>query len=118
MFGLKVEEGPFGPDEVFNTDAIKLNIWDENLNFVGVVVLDMFARENKHCQAGHLTIQLGCRPHTNVMSKVGISMPARQYPIVVLTCNAGTFEQSGGQKGQERRREYRNAAPRSSNLFS
>jgi intermediate peptidase len=91
VFGLTLQQVPFNPEEMFEPDAIKFHVWDEQKHFVGVVVLDMFARASKHCQAGHLTVQLGCRPHVETMRKVGLEFADRQYPIVVLTCNAGSM---------------------------
>lgn len=90
VFGVKLITAPFEPEEVLHADAKKFHVFDEKNEFLGVIVLDMFARSTKHCQAGHLTVQLGCRPHLDICSKVGLAMPARQYPIVVLTCNAGS----------------------------
>lgn len=58
--------------------------------FLGVIVLDLYQSDKKYCQAGHLTIQLGCRPHQKVIAKVkelAGRLPERQYPIVALTCN-------------------------------
>ncbi|CCW63891.1 unnamed protein product [Phytomonas sp. EM1] len=43
----------------------------------------------KYCQAGHLTLQLGCRPHAGALARVGLTLPSRQLPVVVLTCNVG-----------------------------
>lgn len=63
--------------------------------FLGVIVLDLYKNEKKYCQAGHLTIQLGCRPHQNVVKMIKAlsdRLPARQYPIVALTCNVPPAE--------------------------
>jgi len=92
VFGIKLEQVPFEAEENLHQDAKKFLVYDleKNNEFLGVIVLDMFARTTKHCQAGHLTIQLGCRPHVEACKKVGLDMPDRQYPVVVLTCNAGS----------------------------
>lgn len=90
VFGVTLKQVPFEDDEVLHCDAKKFLAYDEEQQFLGVIVLDMFARPTKLCQAGHLTVQLGCRPHTKVLKKIGIDMPERQYPVVVLTCNAGS----------------------------
>ncbi|CUG93829.1 mitochondrial intermediate peptidase, putative [Bodo saltans] len=90
VFGVKLEQVPFAKDELFHRDAKKFLVYDEEKQFLGVIVLDMFARPTKLCQAGHLTVQLGCRPHTKVLKQVGLDLPERQYPVVVLTCNAGS----------------------------
>lgn len=90
VFGVKLEEVPFSGEENFSRDAKKFHVYDEKKQFLGVIVVDMFARMTKHCQAGHLTVQLGCRPHQNALKVAGLQLPERQYPIVVLTCNAGS----------------------------
>lgn len=90
VFGVKLEQVKFESDEHFHIDAKKFHVYDEKKQFLGVIVLDMFARTTKFCQAGHLTVQLGCRPHVEVLKKIGLELPERQYPIVVLTCNAGS----------------------------
>ncbi|KAH9578237.1 Peptidase M3A/M3B catalytic domain [Trypanosoma melophagium] len=89
VFGVKLEEVPFSPEEVFNLDAKKFHVYDENGGFLGVIVLDMYANEMKYCQAGHLTLQLGCQPHQEALARVGLKLPKKQYPVVVLTCNVG-----------------------------
>lgn len=91
VFGVRLEEVPFDQTEYLHRDAKKFHVFDENNTFMGVIILDMLARSSKHCQAGHITVQLGCRPHNNVLKRVGIELPGRQYPIVVLTCNAGSM---------------------------
>jgi mitochondrial intermediate peptidase len=90
VFGVKLEQVPFTKEELLHRDAKKFHVFDEQKQFLGVIVLDMFARPTKMCQAGHLTVQLGCRPHQNVLKKIGLNLPDRQYPVVVLTCNAGS----------------------------
>lgn len=89
-FGIYLEERPFGKDEFFLPQAQKFHVYDSNKDFVGIIILDMFARGSKHCQAGHLTIQLGCKPANNVLNRVGLDLGPRQYPVVALTCNAGS----------------------------
>lgn len=89
VFGLRLDEVPFLKEEVFNADAKKFHVYDENRAFLGVIVLDMYASEMKYCQAGHLTLQLGCQPHQEALARVGLKLPKRQYPVVVLTCNVG-----------------------------
>lgn len=90
VFGVHLVEKPFLPEERFLPHAMKFHVYDPSKKFCGIIVVDMFARSSKHCQAGHLTIQLGCRPHKEALSKVGLDLGARQYPIVALTCNAGS----------------------------
>ncbi|EPY31484.1 metallo-peptidase, Clan MA(E), Family M3 [Angomonas deanei] len=90
VFGVRLEHVPFGPEEVFNNNAKKYHVYDEHKKFLGVIVLDMYMNPMKYCQAGHLTLQLGCIPHQEVLSKVGLTLPKRQYPVVVLTCNIGS----------------------------
>ncbi|CBH16104.1 metallo-peptidase, Clan MA(E) Family M3 [Trypanosoma brucei gambiense DAL972] len=89
VFGVRLEEVQFDKDEIFNNDAKKYHVYDENKAFLGVIVLDLYASEMKYCQAGHLTLQLGCIPHQEALAKVGLKLPKRQYPVVVLTCNVG-----------------------------
>lgn len=90
VFGVTLRQVPFDEHEILHRDAKKFHVIDEKGTFLGVIVLDMFARSSKFCQAGHITVQLGCRPHVNVLKKVGLDLGERQYPIVVLTCNAGS----------------------------
>jgi intermediate peptidase len=91
VFGVQLRKVPFDKDENLHRDATKFHVIDDKTGtFLGVIILDMFARSSKFCQAGHITVQLGCRPHMEVMRKVGIDVGERQYPIVVLTCNAGS----------------------------
>jgi intermediate peptidase len=90
VFGVTLQQVPFDKTENLQQDAKKFHVLDEDKKFLGVIVLDMFARSSKFCQAGHITVQLGCRPHTPVLRKVGVQLGERQYPIVVLTCNAGS----------------------------
>lgn len=90
VFGVTLVEKPFLPEERFLPQAMKFHVYDAEKKFCGIIVLDMFARSSKHCQAGHLTIQLGCRPHKEALSRVGLDLGPRQYPIVALTCNAGS----------------------------
>jgi intermediate peptidase len=89
----------FDPDEVLQRDCQKYHCYAKHNNnaFLGVIILDMFARESKLCQGGHITVQLGCRPHAAVLEKAGLAKTryagadnGRQYPIVFLTCNAGS----------------------------
>ncbi|KAF8291081.1 putative mitochondrial intermediate peptidase [Trypanosoma cruzi] len=91
VFGLRLEEVPFEREEVFNPDAKKFYVYDENRAFLGIIVLDMYASDMKYCQAGHLTLQLGCKPHQKALARVGLKLPERQYPVVVLTCNVGAL---------------------------
>lgn len=91
VFGVRLERVPFTPEEIFNNDAQKFHVYDEKKQFIGVIVLDMYMNPMKYCQAGHLTLQLGCQPHQEAMAKVGMNMPKRQYPVVVLTCNVGAI---------------------------
>ncbi|RNF12869.1 metallo-peptidase, Clan MA(E), Family M3 [Trypanosoma rangeli] len=91
VFGLRLEQVPFEKEEVFNQDAKKFLVYDEDRSFLGVIVLDMYVNEMKYCQAGHLTLQLGCRPHQEALARVGLKLPERQYPVVVLTCNVGSL---------------------------
>ena len=90
VFDLKLKEVDFDEAELLPTPFRKFHCLENSGKLVGVIVLDMFARASKHCQAGHLTVQLGCRPHNNVLKSVGVQLPERQYPIVMLTCNAGS----------------------------
>jgi intermediate peptidase len=91
VFGLRLESVPFDKLEVYNVGgAKKFHVYDEKRKFLGVIVIDMFSRPTKHCQAGHLTVQLGCQPRIDVLRRVGLELPDRQYPVVVLTCNAGS----------------------------
>lgn len=89
VFGVSLVQVSFNPEEVFNKDAKKYHVFDENKKFLGVIVLDMYMNPMKFCQAGHLTLQLGCRPHAAALAKVGLRLPSRQYPVAVLTCNVG-----------------------------
>ena len=91
-FGVQLRQVPFEKEEYFCRDAKKFYVYDieRNNEFLGVIVVDMFARATKLCQAGHLTVQLGCRPSQKAAEVGGINLPARQYPLVVLTCNAGS----------------------------
>lgn len=89
VFGVKLEEVSFNPEEVFNNSAKKFHVYDEDKKFLGVIVLDMYMNEMKYCQAGHLTLQLGCVPHQEALATVGLQLPKRQYPVVVLTANVG-----------------------------
>ena len=89
-FGIYLEERPFTKEEFFLPQAQKFHVYDANKEFAGIIILDMFARGSKHCQAGHLTIQLGCKPANNVLNRVGLDLGPRQYPVVALTCNAGS----------------------------
>ncbi|KPI87377.1 mitochondrial intermediate peptidase putative metallo-peptidase Clan MA(E) Family M3 [Leptomonas seymouri] len=92
VFGVKLEEVPFNPEEIFNSSAKKYHVYDEGKQFLGVIVLDMYMNEMKYCQAGHLTLQLGCVPHAEALSSVGLVLPKRQYPVVVLTANVGALK--------------------------
>lgn len=92
-FGVRLEEVPFNPEEVFNSVAKKFHVYqdsDRGSEFMGVILLDMYMNETKHCTSGHLTLQLGCVPHQSALAKVGLTLPARQYPVVALTCNVGS----------------------------
>jgi intermediate peptidase len=91
-FGVLLKQVPFEEDEFLCRDAKKFLVYDmeRNNEFLGVIVVDMFARTTKMCQAGHMTVQLGCRPSQKAAKIGGIDLPERQYPIVVLTCNAGS----------------------------
>nr|CCC94078.1 unnamed protein product [Trypanosoma congolense IL3000] len=91
VFGVRLEEVPFEKEEIFNRDAKKYHVYDEDKAFLGVIVLDLYASDMKYCQAGHLTLQLGCIPHQEALAKVGLKLPKRQYPVVVLTCNVGAL---------------------------
>lgn len=95
VFGVRLELVPFEKSENFNNLARKYHVYDENNCFLGVIILDMYMNPMKYCQAGHLTLQLGCRPHQEVLRNMGLSMPARQYPIVALTCNVAAVSGSG-----------------------
>ncbi|KNH08733.1 mitochondrial intermediate peptidase [Perkinsela sp. CCAP 1560/4] len=90
VFGLQLKAVKMEPYEQFHEDVRKYAVLHEADGFLGTIVVDLFARNSKACQAGHMTIQLGCRPHVEVMKKVGVDVPVRQFPIVVLTCNAGS----------------------------
>lgn len=92
VFGIVLKEVPFEKDEFMHKDMQKFHCHDKCNSdaFLGVIVVDMFARRTKLCQAGHITVQLGCMPHQGPLGKVGLKLPERQYPIVVLTCNAGS----------------------------
>lgn len=91
VFGVELKQVPFEPSEVFNTKARKYHVYDtESKSFLGVILLDMYMNPMKYCQAGHLTLQLGCRPHQRVNHLMGLTMPDRQYPIVALTCNVSS----------------------------
>lgn len=91
VFGLSLKQVPFEEFELFHISAKKYHVYDEEKKFVGVIVLDMFARKEKKCEGAHLTVQLGCTLHPKALSLVGLeSLGTRQYPIVVLTCNAGS----------------------------
>ncbi|EPY22990.1 mitochondrial intermediate peptidase [Strigomonas culicis] len=92
VFGVRLEHVPFAPEEVFNSDAKKYHVYDEQKQFLGVIVLDMYMNPMKYCQAGHLTLQLGCRPHQQALAKWAMKLPERQYPVVVLTCNVGAYK--------------------------
>lgn len=92
VFGVKLEEVPFNPEDIFNNSAKKYHVYDENKQFLGVIVLDMYMNEMKYCQAGHLTLQLGCVPHAEALATVGLHLPKRQYPVVVLTANVGALK--------------------------
>lgn len=93
VFGVRLVESAFSPLENLSADAVKFHVHDvETKEFLGVIVLDMFARNTKHCQAGHLTIQLGCRPPQDIAALVGLQLPVRQRPVVCLTCNAGSMQ--------------------------
>ena len=89
VFGLTLQKVEMLPFEEFHEDALKYAAIHDEDGFMGTIVVDLFARDSKACQAGHMTVQLGCRPHCEVMRAVGVDVPERQYPIVVLTCNAG-----------------------------
>ncbi|KAG8348727.1 putative Peptidase family M3 [Trypanosoma vivax] len=91
VFGVRLEEVPFEKEEILSRDAKKYHVFDENRAFLGVIVLDMYANDMKYCQAGHLTLQLGCQPHQEALARVGLKLPKRQYPVVVLTCNVGAL---------------------------
>lgn len=90
VFGIKLKKVDFDDDENLGPDGMKFHVYDDRNRFKGIIVLDMFARASKHCQAGHITVQLGCKPHQYILDKVGMKLPEHQYPIVVLTCNAGS----------------------------
>lgn len=102
VFGVHLQLVPFEATEKFNNLARKYHVYDENNQFLGVILLDMYMNPMKYCQAGHLTLQLGCRPHQQVLKKMGLSMPARQYPIVALTCNVAAASGSGGHVDDEK----------------
>ena len=90
VFGLTLHKVELKPFEEFHDDVQKYAVVHDKDGFMGTIVVDLFARNSKACQAGHMTIQLGCRPHQEVMKMVGIDTSEKQYPIVVLTCNAGS----------------------------
>eukprot|EP00760_Papus_ankaliazontas_P030113 PhM_4_TR4613/c0_g1_i1/m.95153/K01410/MIPEP; mitochondrial intermediate peptidase len=90
VFGLTLVKMPMTGGDAYHPDAEKYAVVHEKEGFMGTIIVDLFARSSKACQAGHLTVQLGCRPHREVMKRVGVDVPDRQYPIVVLTCNAGS----------------------------
>ncbi|KAK7200528.1 mitochondrial intermediate peptidase [Novymonas esmeraldas] len=92
VFGVRLEEVPFNPEEVFNPSAKKFHVHDEHKKFLGVIVLDMYMNDMKYCQAGHLTLQLGCVPHQAALATVGLTLPKRQFPVVVLTANVGALK--------------------------
>ena len=98
VFDVTLLEVPFHEDEKLHCDAKKFHVYDTDKSFLGVIILDMFARESKHCQAGHITVQLGCKPHQEALKSVGLELPERQYPVVVLTCNAGGARKRAGRK--------------------
>lgn len=91
VFGVRLEEVPFNPEEILNPSAKKFHVYDEKKQFLGVIVLDMYTNEMKYCRAGHLTLQLGCIPHQEALATVGLTLPKRQYPVVALTCNVGAL---------------------------
>lgn len=112
VFGVRLERVPFESFECFNPLARKYYVYDEEKHeFLGIILLDMYMNRMKYCQAGHLTLQLGCRPHQNVVQRVkGLSLPDRQYPIVALTCNVASstaetiikdFYRTGKKNGHE-----------------
>eukprot|EP00758_Cryptobia_borreli_P001723 Tbor_TRINITY_DN2480_c0_g1::TRINITY_DN2480_c0_g1_i1::g.2574::m.2574/K01410/MIPEP; mitochondrial intermediate peptidase len=90
VFGITLVEKPFLPEEFFLPHAVKFHVYDIENKFCGIIIVDMFARSSKFCQAGHLTLQLGCKPHQKVLKTVGLELGERQYPVVALTCNAGS----------------------------
>lgn len=92
VFGVALKEVPMTPEEVFNNSAKKFHVYDADKKFLGVIVLDMYMNDMKYCQAGHLTLQLGCVPHQEALATVGLTLPARQYPVVVLTANVGAMK--------------------------
>jgi intermediate peptidase len=96
VFGIVLKQVPFEAEEIISPDFKKFLAFDKaNGNaFMGVIVLDMLARSSKQCQAGHLVVQLGCRPHKQALDLVGLDLGQRQYPVVVLTCNAGTHQRA------------------------
>lgn len=114
VFGVRLEHAPFDPEtEHYNPLAKKYHVYqkvegeaegtstaaDKGNTFLGVIVLDLYQDEKKYCQAGHLTIQLGCRPHQQVIQMIkGLAgrLPDRQYPIVALTCNVPRGGSSSG----------------------
>ena len=102
VFGVSLQEVDFHPDENLCLDAKKFHVFDEDKAFLGVIIVDMFQRPSKHCQAGHITVQLGCRPHQDALNSVGLSLPERQYPVVVLTCNAGSRIGRAGRRADGR----------------
>eukprot|EP00796_Vickermania_ingenoplastis_P010988 gene10988-7632_t len=94
VFGVRLEQVPFAATEVFAANARKYHVRDEDGQFLGVILLDLYMNPAKYCQAGHLTLQLGCRPHQGVLRQIGVEMPARQYPMVALTCNVNASSAS------------------------
>ncbi|CCW69875.1 unnamed protein product [Phytomonas sp. Hart1] len=90
VFGVHLVEVEFLPEEVLSAEAKKYHVYDAEKSFLGVIVLDLYASPTKYCQAGHLTLQLGCTPHAEALARVGLKFPPRQYPVVVLTCNVGS----------------------------
>lgn len=90
-FGLTLEKVPMQWPEQYHIDVEKYAVVHEKEGFMGTILVDLFARHTKACQAGHMTVQLGCRPHVDIMRRVGVTVPERQFPIVVLTCNAGSL---------------------------
>ncbi|KAG5489611.1 hypothetical protein GH5_00489 [Leishmania sp. Ghana 2012 LV757] len=92
VFGVRLEEVPLNPEEILNSNVKKFHVYDECKKFLGVIVLDMYMNERKYCQAGHLTLQLGCVPHQEALATVGLRLPKRQYPVVVLTANVGALK--------------------------
>ena len=90
VFGLTLRELPMPVHERYHPEVQKFAVIHDTEGFMGTIVVDLFSRPDKGCQAGHMTVQLGCRPHAGVMEQIGVKVPPRQFPIVVLTCNAGS----------------------------